>query len=147
MPGMDGFETCRKLKENFITQHIPVIFMSALSDAIVKVKGFDAGGVDYITKPVEIKELLVRIKAHQSVSKMQQKLVNANKLLEQAQEKLTFLQQDYDRLVNEQIAHDRDSNKALLMSSIGYWKWDLSNDEITFSDEMYKMFNLDKDDI
>ncbi|MDB9519917.1 response regulator [Roseofilum reptotaenium CS-1145] len=64
MPGIDGFETCRRLKADPQTQHIPVIFITALSDAINKVKGLEMGGVDYITKPFDHTELLARIKVH-----------------------------------------------------------------------------------
>ena len=51
MPGIDGFETCRKLKANPITENIPVIFMTALSETTDKVKGLEIGAVDYVTKP------------------------------------------------------------------------------------------------
>lgn len=64
MPGMDGFETCRKLKMQMETQHIPVIFMTGLSEAEHVAAGFDAGGVDYVTKPVRPKEVLARIASH-----------------------------------------------------------------------------------
>lgn len=64
MPGMDGFETCRALKADEALAHIPVIFMTGLSDTDHVVKGFEAGGVDYVTKPVDPKALLVRMRAH-----------------------------------------------------------------------------------
>lgn len=64
MPNMDGFETCRKLKENRDLAHIPVIFMTGLTDTESIVKGFAAGGVDYITKPVKGDELIARMRAH-----------------------------------------------------------------------------------
>jgi len=64
MPGMDGFETCQELKSQAHLEHIPVIFMTGLSDTQSILKGFEAGGVDYIQKPVNSSELLVRIKAH-----------------------------------------------------------------------------------
>ncbi|MGH2343021.1 response regulator [Segnochrobactraceae bacterium EtOH-i3] len=64
MPGMDGFETCRALKADAALAHIPVIFMTGLSDTDHVVKGFEAGGVDYVTKPVDPKALLVRMRAH-----------------------------------------------------------------------------------
>ena len=51
MPGMDGFETCRRLKAKPETKDIPVIFMTSLSDTVDKVKGFEVGGVDYVVKP------------------------------------------------------------------------------------------------
>ncbi len=64
MPGMDGFETCKMLKENSATCDIPVIFMTANSDTESKVKGLSIGAVDYITKPFHQEELLARIKTH-----------------------------------------------------------------------------------
>ena len=64
MPGMDGFETCRRLKANPTTQEIPIIFMTALTDTIDKVKGLNLGAVDYITKPFQQEEVLARVKVH-----------------------------------------------------------------------------------
>ncbi|ANJ66787.1 DNA-binding response regulator [Halothiobacillus diazotrophicus] len=64
MPGMDGFETCRRLKEGLTTRDIPVIFMTGLSDTEYIIQGFQAGGVDYVTKPIVIDELLARITTH-----------------------------------------------------------------------------------
>ncbi|MBD2041176.1 response regulator [Microcoleus sp. FACHB-672] len=64
MPGIDGFETCKRLKENPETFEIPIIFMTALSDIENKVKGFNAGAVDYITKPFQEIEVLARVKLH-----------------------------------------------------------------------------------
>ncbi|MGF1479227.1 MAG: response regulator [Cyanophyceae cyanobacterium] len=61
MPGIDGFETCRRLKENPATQDVPVIFMTALADTENKVKGFRLGAVDYVTKPFQQEEVLARI--------------------------------------------------------------------------------------
>lgn len=64
MPGIDGFETCGRLKANAATCDIPVIFMTALSDSVDKVKGLSLGAVDYITKPVQHEEALARISVH-----------------------------------------------------------------------------------
>lgn len=64
MPKLDGFETCIKLKQNRELKHIPVIFMTGLSDSASILKGLNAGGVDYVTKPVNPEELLARIKVH-----------------------------------------------------------------------------------
>ncbi|MBW4642097.1 MAG: hybrid sensor histidine kinase/response regulator [Goleter apudmare HA4340-LM2] len=62
MPRIDGFETCKRLKADPTTANIPVIFMTALSDTESKVKGFDLGAVDYVTKPFQEKEMLARVK-------------------------------------------------------------------------------------
>ena len=74
MPGIDGFETCRRLKAVPETQAIPVIFITALSDVFDKVKGFQVGAVDYITKPFEIEEALVRVSTHLAIQKLQNQL-------------------------------------------------------------------------
>ena len=62
MPGMDGFETCRRLKCSKVTKNIPIIFMTALSDSIDKVKGLSLGAVDYVTKPFQEAELIARVR-------------------------------------------------------------------------------------
>jgi DNA-binding response OmpR family regulator/DNA-binding CsgD family transcriptional regulator len=64
MPGMDGFETCRRLKRDKHLSHLPVIFMTGLSDTEHVIAGLAAGGVDYVTKPIVIEELLARIRVH-----------------------------------------------------------------------------------
>jgi two-component system NtrC family sensor kinase len=76
MPGINGFETCRRLKASEATKDIPVMFMTALSDTADKIKGFQLGAVDYITKPFEEMEVLARVNTHI-------KLRNLNKELEQ----------------------------------------------------------------
>ena len=79
MPGINGFETCCRLKKNDGTKDIPVIFMTALSETVDKVKGFDVGGVDYITKPFQHEEVLARVNAHLTIRKLQQELQQKNK--------------------------------------------------------------------
>lgn len=74
MPDIDGFETCRTLKQHRVTSEIPVIFMSALSDTINKIRAFEAGGVDYITKPFHQEEVLSRVKAHLSIRQQKEEL-------------------------------------------------------------------------
>jgi len=70
MPGMDGFEVCRRLKAEFLTRHIPVIFMTGLTESEHVVAGFEAGGVDYVTKPIRPNEVMARIQAHIKTSRM-----------------------------------------------------------------------------
>jgi DNA-binding response OmpR family regulator len=64
MPGIDGFETCRRLKADPATEAIPIIFLTALADTEHKVKGFQLGAVDYITKPLQREEVLARVLTH-----------------------------------------------------------------------------------
>ncbi|NJM27904.1 MAG: response regulator, partial [Pseudanabaena sp. RU_4_16] len=70
MPGIDGFETCKRLKASPDSAEIPVIFMTALSDTIDKVKGFKLGAVDYITKPFEHEEVLARLHTHLTIQNL-----------------------------------------------------------------------------
>ena len=70
MPGMSGFETCRLLKKNSNLKHVPIIFMTGLSESENIVKGLQAGGVDYLVKPINTKELLARIDTHFQVSQL-----------------------------------------------------------------------------
>ena len=71
MPGIDGFETCRRLKANETTQDIPVIFMTALSEIEDKMRGFAAGGVDYVTKPIQVEEVWARVQTHLAIRDLQ----------------------------------------------------------------------------
>lgn len=64
MPEMDGYQVCERIKSDFSTRHIPVIFLTAKTDTQDVVKGFEMGGVDYVTKPFNSAELLARIKTH-----------------------------------------------------------------------------------
>jgi len=82
MPGMDGFETCRRIKRNKRLSDIPVIFMTALTDMKDKLTAFSAGGVDYVTKPFQQEEVLARITAHLTIRDLQQQLISKNKRLE-----------------------------------------------------------------
>jgi class 3 adenylate cyclase/ActR/RegA family two-component response regulator len=76
MPEMDGFEVCRQLKANPKTENIPIIFLTALSETVNKFKGFELGGVDYITKPFHPKEVLIRVKTHLYLNHWQRKKNN-----------------------------------------------------------------------
>ncbi|MDF0555301.1 hybrid sensor histidine kinase/response regulator [Kamptonema sp. UHCC 0994] len=91
MPGIDGFETCRRLKTNPTTQDIPVIFMTALSETVNKVNGFQVGAVDYITKPFQYEEVLSRLKTHLTIRNLQNKLQEKNTELLQANDNLEKL--------------------------------------------------------
>jgi DNA-binding NarL/FixJ family response regulator len=70
MPGTDGFETCRRLKQTKALAHVPVIFMTGLSDSEHIIEGLEAGGVDYVTKPIVPGELIARIRVHLANARM-----------------------------------------------------------------------------
>lgn len=74
MPGIDGFETCQRLKSLSLIQNVPVIFMTALSDTENKVKALELGAVDYVTKPFETREVLARVRTHLKLHRLTQTL-------------------------------------------------------------------------
>ena len=78
MPGMDGFETCRRLKANPTTADIPVIFLTAMNEQDSVLEGFRVGGVDYITKPFQNEEVLLRIETHLKIDRLTKVLIEAN---------------------------------------------------------------------
>jgi signal transduction histidine kinase len=88
MPDIDGFEACRRLKAGKNTKDIPVIFMTGLTDPKQKVTGFDAGGVDYITKPFQIEEVLARINTHLALRRANRELHDMIATLAKAREDL-----------------------------------------------------------
>lgn len=98
MPGIDGYETCARLKQDELTAQTPIIFMTALCETEEKVRAFEVGAVDYITKPFEQAELLARVNTHLTISRLRQDLEKRNRELE-----------DLNRLKNEfmgMAAHD-----------------------------------------
>ncbi len=82
MPGMNGYEVCRQLKERPESHDIPVIFISALNEIQNKVQGFDVGGVDYITKPFQYEEVIARVETHLALQRFQKHLQRANRRYE-----------------------------------------------------------------
>ena len=82
MPDLDGYQVCQKLKANEQTRNIPVIFLSALDDVLDKVKAFEVGGVDYISKPIQVKEVLVRVANQISLQLANARIVELNQDLE-----------------------------------------------------------------
>ncbi|MEC4817624.1 MAG: response regulator, partial [Scytonema sp. PMC 1069.18] len=104
MPGMDGFETCQILKSNSLTQDIPIIFMTALSETVDKVKGLSLGAVDYITKPFQTEEIIARVNIHLKLRLLTQQLANQNLELEnRVQERTAKLSQVMQELHKSQL--------------------------------------------
>ena len=87
MPYMDGYEVCQQLKSNPSTCHIPVIFLSAFSETMDKVKAFAVGGSDYITKPFQIQEVLARVESQLTVCRLQKQLQEQNQRLKASEAK------------------------------------------------------------
>ncbi len=92
MPEMDGFEVCRHLKQHERTRDIPIIFVSALQDVQDKVRGFEAGGVDYITKPFQETEVLARVDTHLTIHRLRREVQTQRDQLEHELETVSKLQ-------------------------------------------------------
>jgi two-component system sensor histidine kinase/response regulator len=118
MPGMDGFEVCKILKSQRETRDIPIIFMTALADTVDKVKGFDLGAADYITKPLQQKEVLARINAHLNVYKLQKQLEDKNRTLQQQNETLETVVTTLQKA--KQTAETANLTKTQFMANISH---------------------------
>jgi sigma-B regulation protein RsbU (phosphoserine phosphatase) len=88
MPELNGYQVCQRLKADERTRDTPVIFISALDELGDKVKAFEAGGVDYVTKPFQFEEVLARVETHLALRALQVRLQEANEKLQQANEKM-----------------------------------------------------------
>ncbi|MEN3031493.1 EAL domain-containing response regulator [Chromobacterium amazonense] len=98
LPDMDGVAVCRELKLNARTRDIPVLFLSSISDADIRVEGFAAGAVDFIAKPFERSELLARVNTHLDLSRLKQRL---SKLVEEKTESLRLSEQRFRALIEQ----------------------------------------------
>jgi two-component system, sensor histidine kinase and response regulator len=114
MPEMDGYEVCRRLKADEQTRDIPVIFISALDELFDEVAAFAVGGVDYITKPFQIEDVLARIQTHLSLKEMHQLLQTKNRLLQEQNREL-------DAFAHT-VAHDLKSPLTKVIASLSLLK-------------------------
>lgn len=115
MPDMDGYETCLKIKEMPHAKDVPIVFLSALSETVNKLRAFEVGGVDFIEKPFHSVEVLARIRTHMTLFQSKKKLAeNAQRLTE-----------------------------AEKVSNMGSYSWDISTDEMTYSERLIELFELE----
>ncbi|MBD2488593.1 sensor histidine kinase [Aulosira sp. FACHB-615] len=123
MPGIDGFETCRRLKANPVTQNIPIIFTTALADTESKIHGFSLGAVDYIPKPFAQAEVIARVRVHLQLQQLTQSLE------EQVRDRTTALQKAQVQLVQQEklstlgeliagIAHEMNNPIGFIVNNI-----------------------------
>ncbi|HEY9602542.1 MAG TPA: response regulator [Allocoleopsis sp.] len=117
MPEMNGYEVCQQLKANEKTREIPVIFLSALHEAIDKVKAFKAGGVDFITKPFQVEEVLVRIENQLKIQNLQRQLQEHNRALQQSEARLQKLTANLPGMLFEFLRHADGSSQFAYVSS------------------------------
>ncbi|MDD1621944.1 MAG: diguanylate cyclase [Methylococcaceae bacterium] len=122
MPGMDGFEVCRRIKANPQLREIPVIFISAATELEEKVRAFQAGGVDYITKPFQKEEVLARVKTH----------VTLNHSLKEMK-----------RIAEELLKSEANLKIAQAIAHLGHWEWDAHAEQFSWSEEAYRIFGFE----
>jgi diguanylate cyclase (GGDEF)-like protein len=122
MPGMNGFEVCHRLKEDESLKDIPVIFISAASDMEDKVRAFQEGGVDYITKPFQREEVIARVRTHIALSHTIQRMKKIAESLRMSEESLKMAQS---------LAH------------LGHWEWDIKSGQFICSEEMCRILGLE----
>ncbi|MEQ9105141.1 MAG: hybrid sensor histidine kinase/response regulator [Rhodothermales bacterium] len=103
MPEMDGFETCRHLKEDPSTADIPVIFLTAKVETADLVRGFELGAVDYVTKPFNATELLRRVETHLMVARLRRELQGRVDSLQQALEEIERMQREQDAFLRHEV--------------------------------------------
>jgi diguanylate cyclase (GGDEF)-like protein len=106
MPGLDGYEVCQELKKNLGMQDVPVIFLTALNEVFDKVRAFDVGGCDYITKPFQIEEVLLRIRNQIMLKEAEQQLRDVNAQLEVRVEQRTLELQQANAKLLKMALHD-----------------------------------------
>lgn len=150
MPGMDGFEVCRRLKAEERTRRIPVVFVSAMDESAEKVKGFAAGGLDYIAKPFETEEVLARVRIHLRMRELTEHLEQL------IRERTGELVETNNKLQLEIVEHTeaeeslRVSQQRLQLAAragnIGIWEWDVAKNELIWDDRMYALYNLRRED-
>jgi two-component system, sensor histidine kinase and response regulator len=105
MPDLNGFEVCRELRKTWSAPQLPVLFLSAGSDAQDKVRAFELGGVDYVTKPFQIAEVLARVEVHLQLKRLQQQSVDRASELERMNQRLRQLEVARRRVI-EAVVHD-----------------------------------------
>ncbi|MCA9959952.1 MAG: hybrid sensor histidine kinase/response regulator [Anaerolineales bacterium] len=139
MPGIDGFDTCRRLKENEKTRRIPVIFMTALTETEHKIQGFRAGGVDYVTKPFQQEEVLARVMTHLQLNELTQHLEQLVHLrTAELQTAYSYLQQ-LDRAKLDFIQVTSHELRTPLSIIDGYTQLLQENEKVVTDDEAFHL--------
>ena len=116
MPGIDGFETCRRLKANPIAASVPVIFMTALSDTVDRVRGLELGAVDYITKPFQQEEVVARVRLHLRLSQLSHILEHRNGELQSLNQTLEQRVEDRTQALRHSVQEVKEAQLQLIQS-------------------------------
>lgn len=105
MPGISGFEVCERIKSDEVNKNIPIIFISALTDTTNKIEGFKKGGVDYITKPFQVEEVIARVNTHLKIRELNKENQNQLKQINEDYKRLKNLEELRDSLIH-MVVHD-----------------------------------------
>ena len=154
MPQMNGYEVCQRLKVMPATKDIPIIFLSALSEVYDKVKAFKLGGVDYITKPFQVEEVLARIENQLTIQKLQKQCNNQNLQLRQeieervvAELKLQRTQRELSALTSELKLEKERFELVVQASNNGFWDWNLESGELYLSPRWKEMLGYSDEEL
>lgn len=133
LPGLNGFETCERLKAAPETKDIPIIFMTALSESVDKTQGLKVGAVDYITKPFQQEEVLARIENQLKIKRLQKQLEEQNQRLQQEISTRRKIEERLELVI--QAAND------------GFWDWNLESGEIYISPRCKEMLGYSDEEL
>jgi PAS domain S-box-containing protein len=140
MPKMDGFEVCRRLKQDERTHDIPIIFISALQDVLDRVRGFNAGGVDFITKPIQEDEVLARVRTHMDLHSLKRNLEEMV-AIRTAELESEILER---RQAEKKLANSEAKYRGLVENSIvGVFASTIEGSMTFVNDAMARMFDFD----
>jgi PAS domain S-box-containing protein len=142
MPEMDGFEVCRRLRQDSRTRGVPIIFASALRDTSDLVRGFDAGGQDFISKPFQEREILARVRIHLELHTLRPNLES------QVTDRTAELKAAHDALkleITERMRVQQSLEEALSRARVGCWSWDVEPDVVTWSKTMRELVGWELD--
>jgi len=146
MPGMDGFEVCRRLKNTPATRNVPVLFLSGASETDDRSKGFELGAVDFIPKPFEQHELLARVRTHLELarlrSQLERRVVEKTLDLEVANAQLRVEIAEREKAEAALRASEELLARAQEIAHVGSWELNLATNRLTWSEEAFHIFGV-----
>ena len=150
MPGMDGFEVCRRLKARPESREIPVLFISATTDQAERVEGLRLGAVDFIAKPFQREDLLARVAIHLELARLRTQLetqvAQRTAELTLANEQLKNELEERKRAEEALRASEERLNLATSAGNIGVWDWDIEKDVLTWGSSTNSLYGIRKED-